>query len=343
MPGAENLRPGKGKTVIDIHVHAAGAGFGRSGCFIGKTLLRSWKFPWYLRGFGLSPGELASRGDRASVEAIAGLVTDSSRVAAAVVLALDGVISGGRLDTGRTQLFVPNDFVHRETGRHDCLLFGASVNPYRRDACEILKEQVARGAVLVKWIPSIQGIDPSDPGIDGFYETLAGLGIPLLTHTGHERALPGSREGLADPALLERALGAGVTVIAAHASIPGMYGGEDGLGRLTRLMAVYPNLFADLSSLTQINKPGGLAKALSSSCLAGRLVHGSDFPLIATPLVSPWHHILTIGPFEARRIASISNAFDRDLALKESLGTPGEVFEHPIAGQMLLHSRKKRV
>ena len=41
--------------------------------------------------------------------------------------------------------------------------FDASVNPYRRDALERLDGAVASGAVLLKWLPSIQEIDPADP------------------------------------------------------------------------------------------------------------------------------------------------------------------------------------
>ena len=81
-----------------------------------------------------------------------------------------------------------------------------------------------------------------------------------------------------------------------------------------------------MSSLTQANKLGYLGEALTRKEFDGRLCYGSDFPLINTALVSPWlfGHRLTAA--QAVRIDSVTNTWDRDIALKQALGVPPEVF-----------------
>ena len=65
---------------------------------------------------------------------------------AAVVLALDGVVdANGDLDRSASEIVVPNEFVARETARYTNLWFGASINPYRRDALERLNWAAAPG------------------------------------------------------------------------------------------------------------------------------------------------------------------------------------------------------
>jgi len=58
---------------------------------------------------------------------------------------------------------VPNEFVAEMAARHTNLLFGASVNPYRRDALARLEWAKAHGAVLGNGSPPIMEIDPADP------------------------------------------------------------------------------------------------------------------------------------------------------------------------------------
>ncbi len=145
---------------VDLHAHAAGIGAGGSGVFIGRAMRDSFRFPIYLRAFGVSRNELEKGGDAVVIDRIAAHVAASERVERAVVLALDGVVdTEGNLDREATQVYVPNDFVARETARHPQLCFGASVNPYRHDALERLARVRDAGAVLVKWIPNIMGTD----------------------------------------------------------------------------------------------------------------------------------------------------------------------------------------
>src|SRR3982751_419183 len=50
----------------------------------------------------------------------------------------------------------------------------------RASGLERLEECIEGGAVLIKWLPATQRIDPSDPANGPFYARLAETGIPLL-------------------------------------------------------------------------------------------------------------------------------------------------------------------
>jgi predicted TIM-barrel fold metal-dependent hydrolase len=313
--------------LVDLHCHVAGLGYGDSGCFVSEALRDNWRFGFYLRSFGVSPRELEQHGDGLMFERLAALLAGSRQVGAAVVLAMDGVVDEhGELDRERTEFYVPNEFVAAACRRHPNLRFGASINPYRHDALRRLEWAATNGAVLLKWLPPIQLIDPADARLDAFYRRLAELGLPLLTHTGKEGSFTHSADEFSDPARLERALTLGVTVIAAHAATPGAHHGERDLDRLARLMTRFPNLLADISSLTQINKLGALGEVLRRPEFRGRLVYGTDFPLINMALVSPWYFPLNLEWRTLRRLAKIPNPWDRDVELKRALGVPAEVF-----------------
>jgi predicted TIM-barrel fold metal-dependent hydrolase len=315
------------EAIVDLHCHTAGIGAGDSGCFVSESLRASWKFGVFLEAFGVTREELEREGDAIVVRRISERIARSRHVDAAVLLALDGVIDDeGRLDRERTELYVPNEFVARETAKYPNLLFGASVNPYRRDALERLEEAARSGACLVKWIPSIQGIDPSDRSIVPFYRKMGELGLPLLSHTGQERSFTRARDELADPRRLRLPLEIGVTVIAAHAATTGRNEGEADIDRLIEMLPEHPRLFADISSLTQINKIPYLRKVLSEPRFEGRLLYGTDFPLTDTLLVSPWYFVLRLPLRTIREIAACENAWDRDVLLKQALGFPSDVF-----------------
>ncbi|WP_306536705.1 amidohydrolase family protein [Geobacter sp.] len=313
-------------TVIDIHCHTAGIGAGDSGCFISPKLRRSWKYPIYLKSFGVTNTELEREGDCLVLRRLSERLAASSRVQAAVVLAMDGVVdSRGILDRERTEMYIPNDFLARECRQHPNLLFGASVNPLRPDALERLDAAAAAGAVLVKWLPSIQGTDPADRRLVPYYRRLAELGLPLLTHTGLEESFTRADNTLADPARLRLPLEEGVTVIAAHCATSGRSHGEENLARLLPLFAEFPSLYADISALTQVNRLGHLPRVLQHREIHGRLLYGTDMPLPATGLTSPWFHLFRLGPVEARRLAAIGNPWDQDVELKLALGMPEEI------------------
>lgn len=315
--------------IIDMHCHVAGLGSHGSGCFVSPQLRNNWRFGIYLRAFGVTRKELEDKGDEFAVDRITASVAQSRYVSKVVLLALDGVVDkNGCLDPSRTEVYVPDEFLAKACARHPNLLFGASVNPYRPDALARLEWAKAHGAVLVKWIPPIMDIAPDDPALTAFYKKLVQLRLPLLSHTGEEGSFSRADESLGDPEKLRLPLCLGVTVIAPHIASSQRYHGERGTDRLARLMREYPNLYTDMSALTQINKPGCLREALRRPEFAGRLLYGTDFPLINTPLVSPWYSFRL--SFRQKWAISLTrNPWDRDVLMKHDLGVPADAFTLP--------------
>ncbi|MES2822212.1 MAG: amidohydrolase family protein [Pseudomonadota bacterium] len=323
----ENLLPFAGKQIIDFHAHVAGLGFGDSGCFVNDEMRNNFRFRFYLMAMGTSLEELEKEGDQIVLKKISAAVAQSKVVDKVVILALDGVINAkGELDKQLTQIYVPNTYVYAQTQKYPNLLYAASINPYRKDAIERLVEAKAQGAVLVKWLPSIMFIDPADPAITPFYQKMAELNMPLLTHTGMEKSFSAAKDELADPLRLALPLSLNVKVIAAHIATTGESEGEDNFARILPMFKQYPNLYADISSLTQINKLGYLKKALARPELAGRLIYGTDWPLQFFPITSPWYHINEIKISEAFTISRMQNQWDKDVALKIAMGLNKNVF-----------------
>lgn len=313
--------------IIDIHCHTAGIGAGGSGCFVSPSLRRNVRYRFFLKAFGVSEGELERHGDALVLERLSARLQQSRHVAAAVILAMDGPLDlQGRLDMSRTEIHIPNDFLAQECRKHTGLLFGASINPFRRDAFDRLEQAVADGAVLLKWLPSIQGIDPGDRRLEPFYRRLQELQLPLLTHTGNEESFTYADNSLADPQRLRRPLEMGVPVIAAHCASNGRSQGQHNLKRLLPLFDEFPNLYADISALTQANRLGHLPKVLRHHHLHGRLLYGSDMPIIATGITSPLFHAYRLPPGKIISLATIRNPWDRDVELKRALGMTEEMF-----------------
>jgi len=312
--------------IVDMHCHIAGIGAGGSGCWVSPRMLNNWRFNIYLRSFGVTKQEVMAKGDFLIGDKISASLAQSKYVSKAVILALDGVVDGqGNLDTNRTEVLVPDEFVAAVCAQHTNLLFGASVNPYRPDALARLEWAKAHGAVLVKWIPPVMAINPDDPQLIPFYQKMVALHLPLLSHTGEEKSFSRATEEFGDPEKLRLPLSLGVTVIAAHIASSAAYAGERGPDRLARLVREFPNLYTDISALTQINKPGSLREALTQPAFAGRLVYGTDFPLINTALVSPWYSS-RLSLREKWEISHTPNVWDRDVRMKQLLGVPNETF-----------------
>jgi predicted TIM-barrel fold metal-dependent hydrolase len=328
-----------------MHAHVAGMGIG-SQCWVGPEIRDSYKFPIYLKSLDASEALIREHGDSYVIDRLARKIRESHSVGGAVVLALDGVwsqkqplsdssIGQGKdtaftfaeeFDTSLTQVYVPNDFIARETARFPFLYFGASVNPRRPDAIDRLRKAKAEGAVLCKWLPNIQLFDPADSANIPFFLELKALGLPLLSHAGEEDAFSTAVDSLGDPKRLTLALETGVIVIAAHAGTRGKVQGKPYFTRLMEMMPRYPNLYADISSLTQINKLGHLKKVLQRPETRGRLLYGSDYPLIQTRLVSPYYYPLALSMKKMKAIAHEGNPWDQDVALKRALGVAEGVF-----------------
>ena len=320
--------------IVDMHVHIAGIGEGASGCYVSDELLNSYKFGFYLKAFGVTKAELEQQGDQIVVEKLAEIVDQATELDGVVILALDGVVDEqGQLDKTKTQVYIPNDYVAEQASKYPKLYFGASINPYRHDAIERLEKVKQQGARLVKWIPNIQHIDPSDQKLMPFYQKMKQLDLALLSHAGQEKSFADANDEYGDPVRLKLPLSMGLRVIAAHIATTGRNQGIPNFQRILPLFEQYPNLYTDISSLTQFNKLGYINKALLDERLRGRLIYGSDYPLINMVLVSPFYFPLNLTMEQMSGIKKIDNPFQRDLQLKQALGVSDDIFRR--SGELL--------
>lgn len=324
---AEEIPP---KGIIDMHCHTAGFGAGGSGARVSKELEESWKFGVYLRIFGSCRKTVEEKGDQWLMEIIDSEIQSSVFVDGAVVLAMDDPYTdSGEVDDEAVEVVVPNRFVGSSVKNFDNLYFGASVHPNRKDALEELRWSKENGAVLVKWLPNIQNIDPSNERYREFYRLLAELDLPLLTHVGDEDSFTKTNNALGDPKLLEFPLECGVRVIAAHVASSGQSEGQDNVERLLELMPRYDNLYADISTLTQVNRRKYLPVVLNDPRLEGRLMYGTDYPLTNTPMVTSLQYLLHLKFARIWDLLRTKNSWDRDVKQKAALGVRPEVFDLP--------------
>lgn len=297
--------------VWDAHVHILGIGDGgdASGASFNDDH-GSWRWPFSVvqRWFFLNATCIngGSPIDSAYLAGLRSLANDFPTGNKLLLLALDAWHDeAGIARPEHTHLHIGNDYCARAaTSVPDRFEWAASVHPYRRDALAELERVKPLGARAVKWIPASQGIDPASPRCDRFYETLARLDLPLITHAGDERALPGD-DSLGNPLRLRRALEHGVKVIIAHCASMGESPDLDRSAQqgplvdnfrlFERLMdqpAYVGRLFGDLSAITQSARAGAplkriLERGREGGDWAARLLNGSDYPLPAImPLYS---------------------------------------------------------
>ena len=275
---------------------------------------------------------------------------DCSSIDALVLLAFDevhddeGVALGPTAVPGRpgSDTYSSNTFVHRHClGHPDRFLFGASIHPYRPDAVDALHEVAGAGAVLIKWLPVNQNIDPADPRTMAFLRAAGELGMPILAHYGGELVLTCHRADQMAPQPMLDALrslrrdGAMPPVIVAHCATP-TFPWEPGryfysLGEA--LMGEFRDapLYADVSAMT--NRPYWLWKLARDRRWRGlqrKLVFGSDFPVPPLWIPFVWqlrHHW--------GRLRNEPSWIERSLLITRSLGFDEQVFHR--AGGVLRH------
>ena len=315
---------------VDCHVHVNAflPEHGRTSArLLGRPSFRYLRWRLGMRG---SDAET----ERALERALVTELDATPELDAAVVLAFDAVYTtDGVVDEANTHLWVTNDYVAELARRHPKMLLGASIHPYRRDAVAELERCAKEGAVLVKWLPITQGMDPSDSRCYPLYEAMGSLGIPLLCHTGGEKTLPNINTALADPALLRPALERGVTVIAAHCgtrSVPGERCFVDGFVRMAK---EHERFFGDTSALNLPTRAYAYRRVLDDPEVRAKLVHGSDWPI--PPIPMPRY----VGWRGAARLMRERNAIRRDVAIKRALGlTESEYWERAASLLRLVRS-----
>lgn len=304
------------KEIIDMHIHTAWIWI-NSDCFIANELKDSFKYPIYLKSFQTNHKEVSTKWDGIVLSKISEKIKNSKYVRWAVVLALDWVINENwQLDKDKTQTYIPNDFLATELEKYDNLYLGASINPNRPNALELLEENKSRWAVLIKWLPSIQNIDPNDNKFIPFYQKLIELDLPLLVHVWNEDSFKWANNELSNPNRLRLPLSLWVKVIAAHVWASWKSDWIANEQKVMKLMEEFPNLYADISSLTQINKLWKLKKVIADQRTTWKLMYGSDFPLINIFITSPIYFIKNLWIRKLLRILLEKNVWDRDILLK---------------------------
>ena len=319
--------------VIDCHVHlsATAVSHGR----MSQKLLASLPFRFMRWRIGLNPE--SAEFDGQVVALVDQLIQDTDGLDAAVMLAFDAVHDrDGRIDDANTHLHVTNDYVIDACRRHpDRMLFGASIHPYRLDAIAELERCAAAGAVLIKWLPIVQNFNPADPRCEPFYEALAALNLPLLSHTGGEQSLPNLDKSVADPALLIPALQRGVRVIMAHCGTRSTRADTDYLPTFVRLAKEYEHCYGDTAALNLPSRSYAYDVILNDPIVRTKVVHGSDWPILPVPPATK------VGLVAAVDLWSERNWIKRDVEIKRTLGFDADYWNR--AGKLLLMDRNRRV
>jgi mannonate dehydratase len=331
------------RAVWDTHAHLLGTGDSGSGCRV-HPAMQQWWHPedWLRRRVILSAAGVAADApaiDRAYVDRLRHLARGFPRGARWMLFAFDEAHDdAGHPRADWTTFHVPNDYAARIAAAHPQRFeWVASIHPYREDAVERLDAAAVAGARAVKWLPSAMNIDPRDPRCRPFYDRLARLGLPLIVHSGEEKAVPGAhREDFGNPLLMRVPLEHGVRVIVAHAASLGAAHDTDrpsapkvaAFDLFARLMdegAWRSLLLADISAVAQINRaPRVVRVLLRRDDWHPRLLHGSDHPLPGVKLLVSPARLAAAGLLDAGDVLPLVGLRERnpllfDLALKRRL------------------------
>ncbi len=334
----------------DCHVHLLGLGDSGGGAWVNpdmRKLSHPILFAQYKFFLNAACVKDAGQVDNDFVARLLDHLAGLAPGARLMLLAFDHAYdANGRQLLDGSHFYVPNGYARQVAEQHSGKFeWTASIHPYRQDAVNVLEQSVRDGARAVKWLPPSMNIDPASPRCDAFYDALARLGIPLLSHAGLERAVHvPDAQALGNPLRLRRALDHGVRVIVAHCASMG--DGEDldaGTGArrrsnfelFSRLMdeARYEKLlYGDISAMTQLNRIGpALDTVLERDDWHPRLINGSDYPL---PGVFPLFSMKTMvnrGYIDERRADTLRairpyNPLLFDLVLKRTLRYQGKGF-----------------
>lgn len=314
----------------DIHIHLLGTSED-NGCYVNPEYQRTMVYRIVELALDTGGDLTPEEQDRQYVESLISMLGESSQHVSGILLSMDGVYDGGgKIDLEQTSFYVPNDYLFEVCRRSSKMIPGASVSPFRSDALDELDRVAELGAVLIKWIPNSQNIDPSDSRIKPFYRRLSELRLPLLTHCGVEFAVGSINQSYGDPALLEQALENGVEVIVAHCAVDGWDHRGFFFNRFLDMLEEYPNLWGDISALTMLHKSHRLRYLLDHPDLFDRLYYGSDFPLQFFPATSPLYFLGRLQVESAFEIQEIPNPLVRDLETLKALRVPEKCFSNGL-------------
>lgn len=342
--------------IWDAHVHLLGTGDGDSGAWVNPDR-QQWTDPVSkLQGMfykNAACAELDGHIDAMFVHRLRAMMDELPTGFRLMLFAFDQAWDEqGQPMPDLTTFYVPDVYAWRIARTWPARFeWVASIHPWRTDALEALELAASRGARAIKWLPASMNIDPSSERCDAFYDALARLGLPLITHAGTERALVADEEkDLANPLRLRRALDRGVRVVMAHCASLGQCPDLDAapdappvdcFDLFARMMDEprYDGLlFGEISGLTQNNRLGKpLRTTMERTDWHPRLVWGSDYPLAGVvPLTSlgglAGEGFITDNDAELLHELRVANPVLFDFVLKRTLrlgelAYPAQVFE----------------
>ncbi|MGQ0442283.1 MAG: amidohydrolase family protein [Methylophilaceae bacterium] len=281
--------------VWDSHVHLVGTGDANQGAWhspkmdsLWHPLLKTQKH-FYMNGGCVDD----SRVDASYVDRLAHLIAEMPQGFKTILFAFEWFHDDNGQSNQEASIFhVPNNYTAKIATQYpDYFEWVASIHPYRADGLEALTLAHAKGARAIKWLPSAMNIDPASKQCDRFYQKLAELNLPIICHTGRERAVQGGNQSYGNPLKLRRALDAGVKVILAHCASDGedidLDQGQNGkmvksFTLFTRMMDTPQyegQLFGEISAITIINHVEAIQPILEKTEWHHRLINGSDYPL----------------------------------------------------------------
>jgi uncharacterized protein len=304
-----------------MHVHVLGNGKSGSGC---RITPRWWQRPFIdlmAANVGLKTSPADPALDQLYVERLLYWIK-ASTLGRAVILACDDLYDEtGHRFPGLSGLFVPNDYVLELSRRHPEFVAAASIHPARRDAIAELERCAEAGAALLKLLPCVQAVDCNRQIYKPFWERMARLSLPLLAHTGGEFSLPTHRRDLQSVETLRLPLQCGVNVIAAHCGAPALPWDHDYFDQFDQMRQVFPNLYGDLSALSQITHLRTLDRLRKNP---SRILYGSDYPVMSTAFWSRLKGWISKPAYD--RVRSLRNPLEKKFQLTKALGFPDRVF-----------------
>jgi predicted TIM-barrel fold metal-dependent hydrolase len=334
------------RKVIDVHMHIGGKG-NSSPCKMSKRFLSSPAYLYMVVRSGISLRRLLEDHDQAIRTTMIDRLNNAPSVDFGVFLAFDALYrETGEVDKKNSHMITPNQYVMDIARNNQKVLFGASVHPNRGEGngTEEIDKWIEGGAVLMKWIPNSQIIDPSNKKYRWFYKKLADEDIPLLCHTGPEHAVPVIKkeyQKLGDPRKLRLALSTGVKVIAAHCASPFFPWEESYLIELSDMLEEADQrgwrLYADISAMCTLFRTSIIDDILER-IPHHRMVFGSDYPIPIDDM--PPYFVETIDVEEFLRIIKIDNPVEKNYQQLLAMDFPRDAMTR---GSELLHIPEEKL
>lgn len=332
--------------VIDIHMHIGGKG-NSSPCKMSKRFLSSPAYLYMVVRSGIPLRELLEDHDKAIRSTLIDRLNNAPSVDFGVFLSFDAVYKeNGELDEENSHMITPNEYVMGIAKSNQKVLFGASIHPNKGKGhgTEEIDKWIEGGAVLIKWIPNSQIIDPSNKKYNWFYKKLADQDIPLLCHAGPEHAVPvleKEYQKLGDPRKLKLALDTGVKVIAAHCASSFFPWEDSYLGELSEMLEEADRrgwrLYTDISALCTLFR-ASIIDDILRTIPHHRMVLGSDYPIPIDGM--PPHFVETIDFQEFLRISKIDNPIEKNYQQLLAMDFPKDAMTR---GSELLHIPEEKL